>query len=125
MAQNSDGDSTQVNLHEVEILSVRATKTTPVAYSEINRKELSKANTGGDLPYLLTATPSAVATSDAGAGIGYTSLRIRGTDGTRINVTINDIPMNDAESHNLFWVNLPDIASSVKDIQMQFEGLVE
>ncbi len=119
MAQNSDGDSTQVNLHEVEILSVRATKTTPVAYSEINRKELSKANTGVDLPYLLTTTPSAVATSDAGAGIGYTSLRIRGTDGTRINVTINDIPMNDAESHNLFWVNLPDIASSVKDIQIQ------
>ena len=112
----------QVNLQtlqEVEILSVRATKTTPVAYSEINQKELSKANTGVDLPYLLAMTPSAVATSDAGAGIGYTSLRIRGTDGTRINVTINDIPVNDAESHNVFWVNLPDIASSAKDIQIQ------
>ena len=106
-------------LQEVEILSVRATKTTPVAYSEINQKELSKANTGVDLPYLLATTPSAVATSDAGAGIGYTSLRIRGTDGTRINVTINDIPVNDAESHNVFWVNLPDIASSAKDIQIQ------
>lgn len=106
-------------LQEVEILSVRATKTTPVAYSEITQKELSKSNTGIDLPYLLTTTPSAVATSDAGMGIGYTSLRIRGTDGTRINVTINDIPVNDAESHNVFWVNLPDIASSVKDIQIQ------
>ena len=64
-------------------------------------------------------TPSAVATSDAGAGIGYTSLRIRGTDGTRINVTANGIPVNDAESHNVFWVNLPDLASSVNDIQIQ------
>ncbi len=106
-------------LQEVEILSVRATKTTPVAYSEIGQKELSKSNTGIDLPYLVSTTPSAIATSDAGTGIGYTSLRIRGTDGTRINVTINDIPVNDAESHNVFWVNLPDIASSVKDIQIQ------
>ena len=106
-------------LQEVEILSVRATKTTPVAYSEISQKDLSKTNTGVDLPYLVTMTPSAVATSDAGTGIGYTSLRVRGTDGTRINVTINDIPVNDAESHNVFWVNLPDIASSVKDIQIQ------
>jgi iron complex outermembrane receptor protein len=64
-------------------------------------------------------TPSAVATSDAGAGIGYTSLRIRGTDATRINVTANGIPVNDAESHNVFWVNMPDFASSVKDIQLQ------
>ena len=106
-------------LQEVEILSVRATKTTPVAYSEISQKDLSKTNTGVDLPYLVSMTPSAVATSDAGTGIGYTSLRVRGTDGTRINVTINDIPVNDAESHNVFWVNLPDIASSVKDIQIQ------
>ena len=117
-AQEQEMDELQT-LQEVEILSVRATKTTPVAYSEINQKELSKTNTGVDLPYLVSMTPSAVATSDAGAGIGYTSLRIRGTDGTRINVTINDIPVNDAESHNVFWVNLPDIASSVKDIQIQ------
>ena len=118
-AQINETDSLHSMLQEVEILSVRATRTTPVAYSEINRKELSKANTGIDLPYILATTPSAVATSDAGAGIGYTSLRIRGTDGTRINVTINDIPVNDAESHNLFWVNMPDITSSVKDIQIQ------
>ena len=117
-AQEQEKEELQT-LQEVEILSVRATKTTPVAYSEISSKELSKTNTGIDLPYLVSMTPSAVATSDAGAGIGYTSLRIRGTDGTRINVTINDIPVNDAESHNVFWVNLPDIASSVKDIQIQ------
>ena len=117
-AQEQEKEDLQM-LQEVEILSVRATKTTPVAYSEINQKDLSKTNTGIDLPYLIKATPSAVATSDAGTGIGYTSLRIRGTDGTRINVTINDIPVNDAESHNVFWVNLPDLASSVKDIQIQ------
>ena len=64
-------------------------------------------------------TPSAITTSDAGAGIGYTTLRVRGTDGTRINVTANGIPINDAESHNVFWVNLPDFASSVKDMQIQ------
>lgn len=64
-------------------------------------------------------TPSALTTSDAGAGIGYTTLRVRGTDGTRINITANGIPMNDAESHTLFWVNMPDFASSVKDIQVQ------
>ena len=107
------------SLQEVEILSVRATKTTPVAYSEIAQKDLSKTNTGIDIPFLLSMTPSAISTSDAGTGIGYTSLRIRGTDGTRINVTMNDIPVNDAESHNVFWVNMPDIASSVKDIQIQ------
>ena len=77
-AQINESDSLHSMLQEVEILSVRATRTTPVAYSEINRKELSKANTGIDLPYILATTPSAVATSDAGAGIGYTSLRIRG-----------------------------------------------
>ena len=80
---------------------------------------MEKMNTGIDFPYLVAMTPAAVATSDAGTGIGYTSLRIRGTDGTRINVTANGIPVNDAESHNVFWVNLPDITSSVKDIQIQ------
>ena len=118
-AQEAESDSLHTSLQEVEIMSIRATKTTPVAYTNIGREELNKGNTGVDLPYLVSMTPSAVATSDAGAGIGYTSLRIRGTDGTRINVTANGIPVNDAESHNVFWVNLPDLASSVNDIQIQ------
>ena len=83
------------------------------------QRKLKKQNFGQDLPYLLSMTPSAITTSDAGAGIGYTTLRVRGTDGTRINVTANGIPINDAESHTVFWVNLPDFASSVKDMQIQ------
>lgn len=113
-------DSLQkIHLQEVEVMSVRATETTPVAYTNISREELKKHNTGVDFPYLVSMTPSAITTSDAGAGIGYTTLRVRGTDGTRINVTANGIPINDAESHTVFWVNLPDLASSVKDVQIQ------
>ena len=107
------------NLQEVEILAGRATETTPVAYTNIGKEVLKKSNTGVDFPYLISSTPSALTTSDAGAGIGYTTLRVRGTDGTRINVTANGIPINDAESHNVFWVNMPDLASSVKDVQIQ------
>ena len=117
MAQKKD--STQVSLQEVEIMSTRATATTPIAFTNIGKEKLNKLNTGVDLPYIISSTPSAIATSDAGAGIGYTSLRIRGTDGTRINVTANGIPVNDSESHNVFWVNMPDLASSIKDIQIQ------
>ena len=119
MAQKNMSDSTQVSLQEVEIMSTRATETTPVAFTNIGKEKLSKLNTGVDLPYIISTTPSAIATSDAGAGIGYTSLRIRGTDATRINVTANGIPVNDSESHNVFWVNMPDLASSIKDIQIQ------
>ena len=108
-----------VSLQEVEVISTRATRTTPVAFTNIGKEELQKQNLGQDLPYLLSMTPSAISTSDAGAGIGYTSIRVRGTDGTRINVTANGIPINDAESHTVFWVNLPDFASSVKDMQVQ------
>ncbi|MBR6805034.1 MAG: TonB-dependent receptor plug domain-containing protein, partial [Bacteroidaceae bacterium] len=118
-AQEGVKDSLHNSLQEVEIMSIRATETTPVAYTNIGRDELKKRNTGVDFPYLVKMTPSAVVTSDAGAGIGYTSLRIRGTDATRINVTANGIPVNDAESHTVFWVNIPDLASSVKDIQIQ------
>jgi iron complex outermembrane receptor protein len=74
---------------------------------------------GQDLPYLLSFTPSVVSTSDAGAGIGYTGFRVRGSDPTRINVTINGIPLNDSESHGVFWVNMPDFASSIENIQIQ------
>ena len=119
-AQTKEKDSLRViDLQEVEIISTRATGTTPVAFTNINKEQLKKQNFGQDLPYLLSMTPSAITTSDAGAGIGYTTLRVRGTDGTRINVTANGIPINDAESHNVFWVNLPDFASSVKDMQIQ------
>ena len=118
-AQKNADDSTFVSLQEVEIMSTRATETTPVAFTNIGKAELSRMNTGIDLPYIIASTPSAIATSDAGAGIGYTSLRIRGTDATRINITANGIPVNDSESHNVFWVNMPDLASSIKDIQIQ------
>jgi iron complex outermembrane receptor protein len=108
-----------VHLQDIEVLSIRATETTPVAFTNINKEEIKKNNTGIDFPYLVSMTPGAITTSDAGAGIGYTTLRVRGSDGTRINVTANGIPLNDAESHTVFWVNLPDLASSVKDVQIQ------
>lgn len=119
-AQTPKEDSLRViNLQEVEVISTRATGTTPIAHTNIGKNELKKQNFGQDLPYLLSMTPSAITTSDAGAGIGYTTLRVRGTDATRINVTANGIPINDAESHSVFWVNMPDFASSVKDMQIQ------
>lgn len=119
-AQTKEKDSLRViSLQEVEVISTRATGTTPMAFTNLSKEQLKKQNVGQDLPYLLSMTPSAITTSDAGAGIGYTTLRVRGTDGTRINVTANGIPINDAESHNVFWVNLPDFVSSVKDMQIQ------
>ena len=119
-AQAGETDSLKVvNLQEVQIVSTRATSKTPVAFTNVSKEELKKQNFGQDIPFLLSMTPSALTPSDAGAGIGYTTLRVRGTDGTRINITANGIPMNDAESHTLFWVNMPDFASSVKDIQVQ------
>ena len=117
-AQSTDSVR-MIEMQEVQVTSTRATAQTPVAYTNIGKKEILKRNFGQDLPFLLLMSPSVVATSDAGAGIGYTSLRVRGTDATRINVTANGIPMNDAESHSLFWVNMPDFASSVEDIQLQ------
>ena len=104
---------------EVFVNATRAGEHTPLAYSTINNELLKKQNTGHDLPYLLSLTPSLVETSEAGNGVGYTSLRIRGTDGSRINVTIDGIPLNDPESQQVFWVDLPDLASSVENIQVQ------
>ncbi len=119
-AQTNVKDSLRVyNLEEVEIVSTRANKKTPVAFTDISKEELLKQNTGKDIPFLLSTSPSILTTSDAGAGIGYTKIRIRGTDATRINVTTNGIPMNDAESHELYWVNTPDLVSSLEDIQVQ------
>ena len=104
---------------EFIVSATRAGETTPTTFQTITREQLDKNNLGQDLPFLLNHTPSVITHSDAGAGIGYTGMRIRGSDQTRINVTVNGIPLNDAESHGVFWVNMPDFASSVDNIQIQ------
>ncbi len=104
---------------EVLVNATRAGDHAPLAYSSIGRDLLKMQNSGQDMPYLLSLTPSLIETSEAGNGVGYTSLRIRGTDGNRINVTIDGIPLNDPESQQVFWVDLPDLASSVDNIQVQ------
>ena len=108
-----------ISLEEVSVAGLRANDQQPVPFSEITKKDLKARNLGQDLPILLNFLPSVVTTSDAGAGIGYTGIRVRGSDATRVNVTINGIPYNDAESQGTFWVNLPDFASSVESIQLQ------
>ncbi|WP_321426607.1 TonB-dependent receptor domain-containing protein [uncultured Bacteroides sp.] len=108
-----------VRLQEVQVVGTRATAKTPVAFSNVSKEQIRKQNFGQDIPFLLTMTPSVVVTSDAGAGVGYTGIRVRGTDASRINVTANGVPMNDAESHTLYWVDMPDFASSIEDIQIQ------
>ncbi len=104
---------------EIIVTASRVGEKTPLTYSEINSKELIKSNQGADLPFLLQNTPSVIVTSDAGAGVGYTSMRVRGSDLTRINVTLNGVPINDAESSLVYFVDLPDLASSVDNIQIQ------
>lgn len=91
----------------------------PVTYTTIIGKQLNENNFGEDMPFLLESTPSTVVTSDAGNGVGYTGLRIRGSDATRVNITVNGVPYNDAESQQTYWVDLPDFASSVDEIQIQ------
>jgi len=108
-----------VNLEEVLVNAVRVKESSPVTHSNITKKELAKRNLGQDIPILLNYLPSVVTTSDAGAGVGYTGIRVRGSDATRVNVTINGIPYNDAESQGTYWVNLPDFASSTQSIQLQ------
>jgi len=104
---------------EVIVYATRANEKTPTTFTNVSDQALQKQNFGQDMPYLLNWTPSLVTTSDAGAGIGYTGVRIRGSDATRINVTINGIPYNDSESQGTFWVNIPDIASSTQSVQVQ------
>ena len=106
-------------LEEITIKATRAGGNTPTTYTDLNRKEIQSKNFGQDLPYLLDGTLSTVVSSDAGAGVGYTNIRIRGVDPTRTNVTINGIPINDGESQGMFWVNMPDFASSSESIQIQ------
>ena len=108
-----------VELEGVQVISTRASKKMPVAYTNMSQDELKAVNFGQDVPYLLSLTPSVTMTSDAGNGIGYTTLRVRGTDPSRINITANGIPMNDAESAQVFWVNMGDFASSVQSMQIQ------
>ena len=108
-----------VELQDVQVVSTRASKKTPVAFTNMNKEQLKVVNHGQDVPYLLSLTPSITMTSDAGNGIGYTSLRVRGTDPSRINITANGIPLNDAESATVFWVNMGDFASSVQSMQIQ------
>ncbi|MDP4203131.1 MAG: TonB-dependent receptor [Bacteroidota bacterium] len=110
---------TSRQMDEVTVLSTRATDKSPVAYTNIGKETLAKSNLGQDVPYLLSMTPSFVPSSDAGTGIGYTNFRIRGTDATRINVTINGIPYNDADEQSTYWVDAPDLTSSVENLQVQ------
>ncbi len=104
---------------QVIVLATRVNEKSPTTFTTINKATLQKQNFGQDLPIALNWTPSLVTTSDAGAGVGYTGLRIRGSDATRINVTINGIPVNDSESQGVFWVNTPDLASSTQSVQVQ------
>ncbi|WP_431243974.1 TonB-dependent receptor [Flavobacterium sp. P21] len=113
-------DSTKVNkLDDVLVSAVRVTSKTPVTFSNMDKKEIKFRNLGQDIPTLMNYLPSVVTTSDAGNGIGYSGIRVRGSDATRVNVTINGIPYNDAESQGTFWVNMPDFASSVESLQLQ------
>ncbi len=111
--------ATDYQIAQVEIVGRWADQNTPITFTNIQGESLEKANLGQDVPFLLQWTPSAVVTSDAGTGIGYTGIRIRGTDATRINVTINGVPLNDAESQGVFWVDLPDFSSSTENLQIQ------
>ncbi|MFV8365253.1 TonB-dependent receptor [Flavobacterium sp. XS1P27] len=113
-------DTTKVNqLDEVLVSAVRVTTKTPVSFSNLDKKEIKFRNLGQDIPILMNYLPSVVTTSDAGNGVGYTGIRVRGSDATRVNVTINGIPYNDSESHGTYWVNMPDFASSLESLQLQ------
>ena len=119
-AQESVLDSLEIqNLEEVIVSSVRVKDNIPIAFNNISKEEISKRNLGQDIPILLNFLPNVVTTSDAGAGIGYTGIRIRGVNSQSTNVTINGIPYNDAESLGTFWVDLPDFSSSVENLQVQ------
>ena len=108
-----------ISLNEVNVEGIRASSDLPITYSNLSKEDLKSRNLGQDIPVLLNFLPSVVTSSDAGNGIGYTNLRVRGIDATRINVTINGFPYNDSESHSVYWVDLPDFASNVESFQLQ------
>ena len=113
-------DSLQIlQLQEVQVKATRANAKTPMAYSDMKKEEIEEVNHGKDVPFILSSMPSVIANSDAGIGVGYTGIHVRGTDPTRINVTANGVPLNDAESSQLYWVNIGDFASSVQSMQLQ------
>ncbi|MDT0649207.1 TonB-dependent receptor [Autumnicola edwardsiae] len=116
---NVDMSTAEEVLDEVFLSSVRVNAQSPISYSNLSNEEIQDRNLGQDIPALMNYMPNVVTTSDAGAGIGYTGLRVRGSDATRVNVTINGIPVNDAESQGVFWVNMGDFASSVENLQLQ------
>jgi iron complex outermembrane receptor protein len=119
-SQEKVNDSIPVeNLEEVLIKAVRVAADSPITHSNIDKQELEKRNLGQDIPIMLNYLPSVVTSSDAGAGVGYTYIRVRGSDASRVNVTLNGIPFNDAESQGTFFVNLPDFTSSVQSLQLQ------
>jgi iron complex outermembrane receptor protein len=119
-SQEKVQDTTKVNqLDEVLVAGVRAGKKNPVTFTNVIKEEIAPRNLGQDIPILLNYLPSVVTTTDAGNGVGYTYLRVRGADGSRINVTLNGIPFNDSESQGTFFVNLPDFASSLESVQLQ------
>jgi iron complex outermembrane recepter protein len=109
----------QHDLSEVVVKATRANEKTGMTFTNLFKKDIQKQNLGQDIPFLLNQLPSVVVSSDAGAGVGYTGIRIRGTDPTRINVTMNGVPFNDSESQGVYWVNMPDIASSIQSVQVQ------
>ena len=113
-------DSTNINqIDEVLVSAIRVTKKTPVSFTNFSKKEIETRNLGQDIPIIMNFLPSVVTTSDAGNGVGYTGIRVRGSDATRVNVTINGIPYNDSESSGTYFVNMPDFASSLQSIQLQ------
>ncbi len=119
-SQEKQTDSTKVNsLDEVLVAAIRVDSKTPVTFTNLTKKEFKTRNLGQDIPILMNYLPSVVTTSDAGNGIGYTGIRVRGSDATRVNITINGIPYNDSESHGTYWVNMPDFASSLESVQLQ------
>ncbi len=120
--QQQESDTTSLKkiiLDEVFVSAIRVTQETPVTFSNLTKEEIMPRNLGQDIPVLMNFLPAVVTTSDAGAGVGYTGIRVRGSDATRVNVTINGIPYNDSESHGTFWVNMPDFASSTESLQLQ------
>lgn len=117
--QPKDTIQEPITLDEVLVSAVRVTAQSPVTFSNISKREIRKRNLGQDIPILMNFLPGVVTTTDAGAGVGYTGIRVRGSDATRVNVTINGIPYNDAESQGTFWVNMPDFASSTESLQLQ------
>ena len=118
-SKNLDSLTSILNLEEVTVSAIKAKNDTPVSFVNLSKENIEKTNLAQDIPILLKNTPSIVTHSDAGAGIGYSSIRIRGSDQTRVNVTINGIPYNDSESMQVYWVDLPDFASSIENIQIQ------